>query len=262
MASIFVAICIQAYYLFPYLTIADKSIADAVGKKTTDENQISILLSNVLMKNKGEEKVKSLIEEIKPNMVLLMEVNRRWMSNLCSLKESYPYQINFPAENAYGMALWSKFPLSEAQTYFFNHDSIPSFLFTLEMPTGKKVKMLTFHPVAPKPSKHVEDVDSDTLSIVKAARLINEIKGPMIVAGDFNEVAWSQSSKVFENTTTLHDLRRGRGFYNSFNAQSFFWRWPLDYVYVSKEFSLIEMRRERKIGSDHYPFFVRLQADF
>ena len=45
---------------------------------------------------------------------------------------------------------------------------------------------------------------------------------------------------------------------NTFHAQMPFLRWPLDHIYHSPHFQLIEMHRLPSIGSDHFPMFVSL----
>jgi hypothetical protein len=56
----------------------------------------------------------------------------------------------------------------------------------------------------------------------------------------------------------LLDPRRGRGMYNTFHASYPFLRWPLDHVFHSKEFTLIDLQRLEPMGSDHFPIMVEL----
>jgi endonuclease/exonuclease/phosphatase (EEP) superfamily protein YafD len=38
-------------------------------------------------------------------------------------------------------------------------------------------------------------------------------------------------------------------------------KWPLDHFFVSEKFKVIEFKRLPKIGSDHFPLFVKFQID-
>lgn len=57
------------------------------------------------------------------------------------------------------------------------------------------------------------------------------------------------------------DPRRGRGFYNTYHAHIPFCRYPLDFIHFSGEFRAVEFRREKKIGSDHFPFYIKLSFE-
>ena len=73
-----------------------------------------------------------------------------------------------------------------------------------------------------------------------------------------NDVAWSRTTRLFRKISQLLDPRRGRSLCNTFHAGYFFMRWPLDHLFHSRHFTLIDMRRLRNIGSDHFPVLVRL----
>ena len=70
----------------------------------------------------------------------------------------------------------------------------------------------------------------------------------VVVCGDLNDVAWSFTTQLFLRLSLL-DPRRGRGPYNSFNAQSRLFRFPLDHVFHSNEFKLIDLRVLPEVGS-------------
>jgi hypothetical protein len=53
----------------------------------------------------------------------------------------------------------------------------------------------------------------------------------------------------------------GRGFINTFHTKSRLIRYPLDHVFASRHFLLVELRRLPDIGSDHFPILVVLDYD-
>ncbi len=57
------------------------------------------------------------------------------------------------------------------------------------------------------------------------------------------------------------DPRIGRGLYNSFHAEYPFLRFPLDHVFHSNHFGLVELKRLPYIGSDHFPLLVVLNIE-
>jgi endonuclease/exonuclease/phosphatase (EEP) superfamily protein YafD len=93
---------------------------------------------------------------------------------------------------------------------------------------------------------------------MKVALKVKECNTPCIVFGDLNDVAWSHTTELFRKTSRLLDPRRGRGFYSTFSAHHWFIRFPLDYVFCSEHFGLINMKRLPKNGSDHFATFTHL----
>ncbi len=256
--SLVVAIIIQCYIIFPYTSLAHKKVASAKASEVSKESLLSIVVANVLMKNREAKGLLKMIDDKDPTFVLTMEVNERWENDLKILEKKYPYQIMFAADNTYGMFLYSKLPLSNKEILFLHNDSVPSFHCHVTMPGDKTFQLLTIHPVAPKPSEHPDNMGEKEKGLVKAGRLIAGLQLPAIVAGDFNDVGWSYNTGEFEEVSKLNDVRRGRGLYNTFSAKSLIFKWPLDYVYVSKEFKVLEIERLSGFGSDHYPLYVQL----
>src|SRR4030095_2295488 len=67
--------------------------------------------------------------------------------------------------------------------------------------------------------------------------------------------------RLISKISGLLDPRIGRGFYNSFHAEYFFLRFPLDHFFHSTHFRLIELKRLAYFGSDHFPMFIRLSYE-
>lgn len=250
------AIGIQAYIVFPYTPLARFTIAPATPETGA---VFSLLLANVLMENRRADELLKIIADKDPTFILAMEVNKRWIAQLSELHAHYPYRMTFPADNTYGMALYSKLPLTSRKILFLNHGNVPSFLVHTTLPGGATLQLLTVHPVAPVPSEHPDNEHQKEVGLIKAARLVErEPTMPTLVAGDFNDVGWSYNMKQFEAISHLNDVRRGRGLFSTFDATSLIMRWPLDYVYASSEFRVLDVERLPSFGSDHFPFYVRL----
>ena len=93
---------------------------------------------------------------------------------------------------------------------------------------------------------------------MKVGTLVAQQGEPAVVAGDFNDVAWSNTGRLFQADGHLRDARVGRGLFNSFDATSRFLRWPLDHVYTTDDFRLIALKRLEEFGSDHFPIYAEL----
>ena len=57
------------------------------------------------------------------------------------------------------------------------------------------------------------------------------------------------------------DPRRGRGFFNTFHADHWCCRYPLDHIFHSAHFTVSRIERMPHIGSDHFPMLIDLRLE-
>ncbi|WP_345161600.1 endonuclease/exonuclease/phosphatase family protein [Pontibacter saemangeumensis] len=248
---------LQGYIIYPYTSLAEKAVEDAASSPE-NQQRFSLLLANVWMENDDEAALLAIIRDSGPDLVLAMETNRWWTQKLAALSAAYPHKIVYPLDNTYGMALYSRFPLQDTEIKFLHYEHVPSFHTTVRLPDGTLFDLHALHPVPPVPSKLPGSVNEKEVALLKVGEMVAAGERPVVVAGDLNDVAWSKTSRLFGLKSGLGDVRVGRGLYNSFNAQSPFFRWPLDHVYVSEAFRVVALERLPGFGSDHFPILVSL----
>jgi endonuclease/exonuclease/phosphatase (EEP) superfamily protein YafD len=71
--------------------------------------------------------------------------------------------------------------------------------------------------------------------------------------GDFNDVAWSWTSRRFKQYGEFLEPRVGRGMFPTFHAQYPLLGVPIDQLYLTKGIGLVSFGRLEEFGSDHYP---------
>ncbi|MCM4157373.1 endonuclease/exonuclease/phosphatase family protein [Gramella sp. AN32] len=247
----------QFAVIMPYTPVVPKEVGAPTAQVNKDAG-FKIVTSNVLQKNEISDSLISQMKSLKPDIAIFTETNQRWSDKIkAGIGEEYPYKVEVPLPNTYGMLLYSKFELINPQTKFMVDDSIPSIHTEVRLKSGDKFKLFAIHPTPPMPQHNPSSSDRDA-EMMKTALLARNEKLPVLVIGDFNDVPWSQTVGLFKNVGELLDIRIGRSFSNTFNAGSFIMRWPLDHIFVSEEFRVKKMEIGPDIHSDHFHFYAEL----
>lgn len=246
------------YLIFPFTIFASKQIFNVITEKKS--NSVSIMIANVFQDNSNYKGCLLEINRNKPDLLLLLETNSSWDKAVDELKNDYPYSVKVPLENTYGMILYSKLPLSNSEVKYMVKDEIPSIHTQVFLNDNQAFQLYAVHPEPPVPNENPSSIDRDK-ELLLIADLAKESLLPVIVIGDLNDVAWSDTTKLFLKMSGLLDPRRGRGFFNTFNAHYPFLRFPLDHAFVSVDWKLSKIIRLRNFGSDHFPMFIKVQYE-
>lgn len=246
------ALAWQASHFIPYFPPYPQQVADA--KLCPPDRQISLLNANVLLNNKQYDKLLQLVEQRQPDVLLLLEPGPEWEKAVTPLAADYSYQISEIIPNTYGMILMSRLPMEGGIAHLLQ-PAVPSAHVRVRLGGGQEVLVHAVHPEPPYPGDDSGERDAE---LVKVGRMVRNDGRASIVMGDLNDVAWSRTSRLFRKVAGVGDPRVGRGFYPTFNANYPLLRWPLDHLFVSPHFELVQIDLLPDIGSDHLPIFFRL----
>ena len=245
----------QARRIVPYTRLAN---VEVLPSTTTDpRSTVSILVANVLMTNEEHGRLIRIIEAHDPELVLLLEPDSRWEQEMRVIESRYPKVVRRALDNTYGMLLYSRLELVDAEVRYLIEKDIPSIRAQVRLGSGQLIWLYCVHPEPPSPTEAPDSTPRDAELIVIGKEV--KAKGePAIVCGDLNDVAWSLTTALFQKVSGLLDPRKGRGMFSTFHAKYPMMRWPLDHVFVSEHFRHDDMRRLEAFGSDHFPVFARL----
>ncbi|WP_194724888.1 endonuclease/exonuclease/phosphatase family protein [Noviherbaspirillum malthae] len=252
-------IAYQGWWIFPYTRPYPNEVK-LCARDAPSDDRIRILASNVLATNRNAAGLLALVRQHQPDILITLESNAWWQSQLDVLEAEYPYTIKCPLENLYGMHVYSRLALEDSETRFLVEDDIPSMHTTVVLGSGQRVQVHFLHPTPPSPTENAESAARD-VELLVVAKHVSELNCPVIVAGDLNDVAWSSTTRLFRKISGLLDPRVGRGMFNTFHADHWFMRWPLDHLFHSRHFTLSFIKRLPSYGSDHFPVLVELVYD-
>ncbi len=245
----------QGRKIYRYTIFTKKQVKSYKGDQSV--NTFSLIVSNVYQPNRKYEKLINLVKKMKPDLLLVIEANKWWEEQLAVIGREYPYTIKMPQNNLYGMILYSKLKLKDEKINFLFEDDIPSFEVRVRLSEKDEFKIFCLHPKPPFPTESTTSTNRDAELLVVGKKVL-KLNEPVLIAGDFNDVAWSNTTRLFQKVSKLLDPRIGRGFYNTFHAKYPLFRWSLDHVFHSSHFKLVKLKRLQSIGSDHFPIFIKL----
>lgn len=243
----------QLYRIYPYTPLAQTELAFANAGAAAPDRCLSLLSLNVLESNRDYRRTARLINRVRPDLLLLMETDKRWAAALAPQLASYPNRLERPLGNTYGMILATRMPMRDAHIETIAEKNTPS--MHAELTAGDPFRLIALHPRPPLPGQDTEARDAE---IAIAARRAARARLPVLAIGDFNDVAWSHTSQLFKRVGGYLDPRIGRGTFATFPARTPLLGWPLDHMFVTPEFAVRDLEVLEDVGSDHLPVHARL----
>ena len=255
MAAVLVCFAWQFWWIAPYTPLWRPEVQAAPAGNS--DRRLSIITANVLTPNRNARKLLALVGKYQPDVLVTLESDQWWQDQLDVLEKEMPHAIKCPLDNLYGMHVYSRLPLEETEIAYLVQDDIPSMHALLRLRTGDAVRIHFLHPAPPSPTENPESAERDA-ELVIVARSVAEDPQPVIVTGDLNDVAWSETTRLFRKLSGLLDPRVGRGMFNTFHAKYPLIRWPLDHIFHSRHFTVRTIKRLPPIGSDHFALLTEL----
>ncbi|MBI1826388.1 MAG: endonuclease/exonuclease/phosphatase family protein [Planctomycetes bacterium] len=215
-----------------------------------------VMTANLLWVNRQTDLILNEILREDPDLVFLQEYTPTWdVAAKRALSVKYPFSFAQPAEQAFGAAIYSKNPISDAIRFpgFPPGNRSPFLRANLNLASGE-VKIYCVHMVPPTWSNRALFLD-------QFAALYSELKkqdGPTIVGGDFNFTNRASMANLltsFGLSEAQSMAGHGRG--GTFKIP-FLPNIAIDHVYSSRQFAPISCRTGIGEGSDHRPLIVDL----
>lgn len=217
--------------------------------------RLRLMAVNVHTANLRSDLVLDFLQKIDADVVLLMEVNQRWMDALSTLSNRYPEIIAEPRSDNFGIALLNRVAATNSAVIYLGEAELPSIRTTLLI-TGQTVTLLGTHPLPPGSAEYSR-LRNDQLRAIAAH--VRESTAPTIVLGDLNATPWSPYFRELLRVSGLRNTSQGRGLYASWPAGLPVGRIPLDHCLISPNLHVMDKRLGPQVGSDHLPVVIDLQ---
>ena len=247
-AVLAVAGTISVVPVLPYMPHALATEAAAVSGTAP----LKVLTVNVSYRQFQAKRLLESVRDADPDVIVVQELTPHAERVLADLDTLFPHYRKFPADRQYGIGLWSKHELESGATIAIGR--LPAIEARVRAPSGT-FTIIGVHLSAPVTQRRAAARNQQLTELAARAAAV---KGPLVVAGDFNTTPYSPYFTDWLEASGLTDSRRGRTLSTSWPTM---FRWvgiPIDHVAVNDGFTILSHRRLRNFESDHFGAVVEV----
>jgi len=220
-------------------------------------SELRVVTANVLRGNPDSERLVEWLRHERPDVFVILELDARFRDQLQLLATDYPYRVELPRADNFGIGLYSRHPLSAHETRPMWGGLTPAILATVDVPAVGAVALLATHPLPPV-GRNASDSRNATL--LADAEWIARQSGPKLLAGDLNITPWSPHFQDLLMRSGLRDSSRDFSLQPTWPSLAWPFRIPIDHVLVSDDLTVVAHRLGPDVGSDHRPVLVEVRA--
>jgi len=226
-------------------------------RRSTQHQTIRALLLNLFSSNRRYERVRRLIHETNPDVLILVEVTELWLKALQDIRASYPFSKVVTLRGGFGILLLSRVDVERAEVVRIGAVGLPSIVAHLHI-NQRLLTLIATHPLAPTTPYKAWLRNRQLQSI---AAFVQRQSGAVMVLGDLNSSSWSHAFKDFLHVSRLRDSRVGFGLQPTWPVGMPLVRIPIDHCLVSSHVVVHRRRVGPPVGSDHHPVIVEFSID-
>ena len=240
------------------LAVNGSSIAPLYGAPVpgiTGGQPLTVLMLNANIYGGDPKKVGKLLVETTPDIVVLAEVDERWLTALGTALARYPYRLLAPRSTPFGIALLSTRPLADKALLHAGSVAFPSVIATVDW-AGKPLTIVGAHPPPPFNVKMAHQRDAQLSGL---AQMLGK-QERLLLVGDLNATPWSHGYRALVEPTGLKNCAQGRGVLPTWPTH--FWPLgiPIDHCLASPQIPIRRFWIGPDVGSDHAPIFIELSS--
>jgi endonuclease/exonuclease/phosphatase (EEP) superfamily protein YafD len=224
------------------------------GKPKMPDKAGSVLramLINVNTRLGDANRVRAVVSEADPDILVLEEISAAWISDLTWLTNSYPHSLSQPREDNFGIGLYSKLPLADAEVVYIGEAEVPSILATVST-AQRDLRVIATHPLPPGGR------DYSRWRNEQLGRLPDFVRSPfpVLLLGDLNVTPWNHHFRRLLTRTGLRDSARGYGVQPTWPNFTPLLRIPIDHCLHSEDIGILDRWVGENVSSDHFPVIV------
>lgn len=229
---------------------------------TSDTPTLTVTAVNVYIRNQEYDRITETLRATESDVIMVTELMPPLHEHLQNaLQDSHPHVAAEPYLGAFGVAIYSRYPLTDTQLIGARFRG-SSLLATVNA-GGQRYRIAAVHPVSPMTPARFELRNEHLQALSHAIRSTEQDAPdiPLITMGDFNLTPWSPHFESFQRDSGLQHVASGSGVEPTWYARglaSFPVGLVLDHCFVSPNLKCVSHRIGPSVASDHLPITVQL----
>lgn len=214
---------------------------------------VRVVTFNLLSSNEEYEAVIAWLDSTDADVVFLQEASLPWEEMLRESDLGYRVEVTRDPNLIFGTLVLVREPHAEVTGFGFGRAEPRAVEVWLPLGDERSVTLLGIHPLSPT---------SEERALIGSAQIdwalgrLDEVRGPVVLAGDFNSSPWTYPFRQL-TSAGLRDTQRGWGLQTTFPATAHqLLRVSIDHVLVSPDVHVTDRRVGPPLGSDHLPVVV------
>jgi endonuclease/exonuclease/phosphatase (EEP) superfamily protein YafD len=250
--SAVLAVCAawSASWVAPYVPVGPNAVA--APSLVARGSALKLMSANVWYHNHSTEPLLEIVRRESPDVLLLVEYTPEWAAGADELRATYPHRLEAPGSSAWGIALFSRFPLDSVQPFALGSTAA---IDTLVRTPAGPLRLIGVHLRSPTSARRSAQRDRQLDMLVERLAGAHE---PIALMGDFNITPYSPVYGEFLARTGFTDTRRARTLSPSWPAFLPILGIPIDHCIVSPNITIVSHHGLPRFGSDHYPILAEL----
>ncbi len=218
------------------------------------EVPLRIASANVFFLNRSHDSVIAWARQVRPDVLLLIEVTAEWHRALAPLEGEFPYRRYVTDHSHHGLLLLSRWPLSAVVTRPPEQRELRPVLFATVTRAGAALRLAAMHATWPLRPADASERARDFAALATEASRRGSL--PFMALGDLNVSPFSPQFATLLRRGGLRSAAAGHGWQPT---------WPsvfpplgiqIDHALVSPEVRVMGFQRGPANGSDHRPIIV------
>ena len=171
------------------------------------KSPLRAVLLNVNTRLGDPHRTSRMLRQLNPDIIALEEVNDLWIEELQEVLVHYPHAKASLRDDNFGIALYSKLPLSSAEIITLGSAGLPSVHAAIENGT-EQLQIVVTHPLPPTDARNWRARNEQ---LAELAQFVRQLKSPVVVLGDLNVTPWSPHFSRLLSDSGLQDSAHGFG---------------------------------------------------